>query len=115
MLVRINYRLTLGYRSRITVHSVLQLMTKNDQHARAEMMIYTRVMQLDNDNLSGSKRLDRTTAADWLEFAELFPPSVDLLTIDDRNMAGSIEKRINGEREKVRKFWPISSCGFIQS
>ena len=72
-------------------------------------------MQLDNNNLAGSKRLDRTTAADWLEFADLFPPSVDLLTIDDRNMAGSIEKRINGKRDKVRNFWPISSCGPIQS
>ena len=77
-------------------------------------------MQLDNNNIltgtgTGSKRLDRATAVDWLEFADLFPPSVDLLTIDDRNMAGSIEKRINGEREKVRKFWPISSCRFIQS
>ena len=68
-------------------------------------------MRLDNDDKAGSKRLDKTAAADWLDFADLFLPSVDLLTIDDRNMAGSIEKRINGEREKVRKFWPISSCG----
>ena len=44
--------------------------------------------------------MDRATAADWLEFADHFPLSLDLLTIDDRNMAGSIEKRINGEREK---------------
>ena len=41
VLVRMNYRLTLGYRSRIAVYSVLQLMTMNDQRARAEMMIYT--------------------------------------------------------------------------
>ena len=38
--------------------------------------------------------MDRSaTAADWLEFAELFPPSVDLLTIDDRNVAGSVGRR----------------------
>ena len=72
-------------------------------------------MQLDNDNMAVSKRLARTSAADWVEFADLFWPTVALLTIYDRNMAGSIEKRINGEREKVRKFWPISSCGSIQS
>ena len=41
VLVRINYRLTLGYRSRIAVHSVLLLMIINDPRARAEMMIYT--------------------------------------------------------------------------
>ena len=41
VLVQMNYTLTLGYRNRIAVHSVLQLMTINDQHGRAEMMIYT--------------------------------------------------------------------------
>ena len=40
VLVRMNYRLTLGNRFRIAVHSVLELMTINDQRARGEIMIY---------------------------------------------------------------------------
>ena len=39
-------------------------------------------------------RLDRTIAADWLEFADLFPPSVDLPTIDilqEESKRGSME------------------------